>query len=188
MTWIDAIITNIKELFTLLSPVRIIRSYQRGVVFRKGIPHRVMQPGWNWMWPLKYEVMEIVGVNEETRNLLSQSVTTSDDVSVTFSVNLVFIITNAELYYTAVYSFEQSIDSVAMVHLHKRARGLTWEQLRSDEHLTKLEDSLKGTLTTKIKKWGAEIVTVGFTDVVRSKSFRLFGDPGEQMRNRFSAL
>lgn len=185
MTWIDAIITNLKALVTLLSPVRVIRSYQRGVVFRKGIPHRVMQPGWNWCWPLMFEVVEAVGVNEETRNLLSQSVTTSDDVSATFSVNLVFIITDATKYYTEVYSFEQSIDAVAMTHLHKRARALTWAELRSDEQLTKLEASLKGTLTTRVQKWGAEIVSVGFTDMVRTRQFRLFGDPGESMRNRF---
>lgn len=186
MTWIDAIISNLLAIVTYVSPIRICRSYQRLVIFRWGIPHRVGQPGLNWVWPFKIEVSEVTGVNEETRNLLSQSVTTADGTAVTFSCNLCFIVVDPTLYYTAVYNFEQSIDALSMTHLHARTRKLSWEMLRTDEALSELERSLKGTLTTKVKKWGVEMISVGFTDLVPSRAYRFFGDSGTQsMRNDF---
>jgi hypothetical protein len=67
------------------------------------------------------------------------------------------------------------MEGLAMVHLAQKVRDYTWPELVA--HQKDLERSLKNTLTTRVKKWGVEIVEVGLTDLVRSRSYRLFGDP-----------
>lgn len=175
MSWIEALVANIKELFAFLAPFRIIKIYERGVVLRFGIPHRVMEPGWNWLWPFKIEDVAEVVVVEQTMDLMVQSVTTTDDVSATFSVNLVYCVSDPVAYHTAVTDFDRSAEGYARLHLAKRVRDKTWRDLLDDQKA--LEASLKGTLSTRLKPWGAEVVDVGFTDLTRAKPFRLFQDP-----------
>ena len=180
MTWIDAIIANLKELLLWFAPFRIIKVYERGVVLRWGIPHRVMAPGFNLMIPFRVEHVEEVIVVEQTMDLMVQSITTTDDVSVTLSVNVVYCVTDPTLYHTAVSDFERSAEGYARIHLSQRARDKTWKELLADQK--KLETSLEGTLSTRLAKWGAEVVSLGFTDLTRAKPFRMFTDPASAQK------
>ena len=180
MNWVDAIISNIKELAGFFAFFKVMRVYERGVVFRWGVPHRVLPPGFNWIVPFRIEQVEEVTVSEETMDLMVQSITTTDDVSVTFSVNIVFYVTDPILYYTKVNDFNRSAEGHARIHLAQRARALTWAELLSQQKA--LETSLSGTLTTRLKGWGAEVITVGFTDLTKARTFRFFSDPAAAMK------
>ena len=180
MSWIDAIIANLKELVAFLSPIGVVRVFERGVVLRLGIPKREQQPGLRWHWPFGVEDVVLITVVEETMDLMVQSITTKDDISVTFSANLVFCVTNATLYHTAVTDFEKSVEGYARIHLSQRARERTWTDLLVDQR--KLETSLEGTLSTRLRRWGAEVVSLGFTDLTRARTFRLFADPNSTMK------
>lgn len=180
MSWIDALVTNFKELLAWCLPFRVIKVYERGVVMRWGIPHRVMEEGFRWRIPFGVEeVVEIVVV-EQTMDLIIQSITTKDDVSVSLSVNFVYCVTDPVKYHTAVTDFERSAEGYARIHLSQRARERTWADLLADQR--KLERSLEGTLTTCLGGWGAEVVRLGFTDLTRARAFRLFADSGTQQR------
>lgn len=175
MSWVDALIANFKELVAFVAPFSVIQVYERGVVKRFGIPHRVQEPGFRLHWSCGVEEVVRVVVVEETMDLMVQSITTKDDVSVTFSVNLVFYVTDPTLYHTAVTDFNRSVEGYARIHLSQRARDKVWVDLLADQR--KLESSLEGTLSTRLAKWGAEVVSAGFTDMTRAKPFRLFSDP-----------
>ncbi len=179
MSWIEALVTNIKELVAFLAPFRVIQSYERGVVMRLGIPHRVMEPGLNWRWPLNIERVTEINVVEQTMDLMVQSITTADDVSATFSVNLVYCVSDPIAYHTAVSDFERSAEAYARIHLSQRARDKAWKDLLADQK--KLEQSLEGTLSTRLKPWGAEVVSVGFTDLTRARPIRLFSEPNKSL-------
>lgn len=177
MSWIDAIISNLKELVAFFAPFRIIKVYERGVVLRFGVPHRVMEPGWNWLWPLNIEYVQEIVVVEQTMDLMVQSITTKDDISATFSVNLVYCVVDPTLYHTAVTDFDRSAEGYARLHLAKRVREKSWAELLEDQKA--LEASLKGTLSTRLAKWGAEVVDAGFTDLTKARPYRLFMDPSK---------
>jgi hypothetical protein len=94
-------------------------------------------------------------------------------------VNVGYRITDIVLHWQNVQDFTASIHGAAMTHLAARVRKATLEELESDEGLAKLEDSCKGTLTTRFKKWGAECYSVGFTNFAEiSRPHRFFGDSG----------
>jgi membrane protease subunit HflK len=179
VSWIEALVTNIKELVAFLAPFRVIQSYERGVVMRLGIPHRVMEPGPRWRLPFNIERVTEINVVEQTMDLMVQSITTSDDVSATFSVNLVYCVSDPIAYHTAVSDFERSAEAYARIHLSQRARDKTWKELLADQK--KLESSLEGTLSTRLAKWGAEVVSVGFTDLTRARPIRLFSEPTKSL-------
>jgi len=95
----------------------------------------------------------------------------------------VYTVADPMLYHTAVADFDKSVEGYARIHLSQRARDRTWKELLADQK--KLEASLEGTLTTRLAKWGADVVSVGFTDLTRAKVFRMFSDPASAQRGLF---
>ena len=157
-----------------LVPFKIVRSYERAVRFWLGKPGGELAPGFWWTFP-GLLTMEVVDTRSDTSNLPTQSVTTSDGRSVTFSANVEFSITDAVAYVTGVQQFDFSLTNVAMSHLAKRVRAWTWDELVTEQR--QLELSLRDTMTTRAKRWGVTIHDVGITDLTCAKTMRFYGVP-----------
>ncbi|RTL04091.1 MAG: SPFH domain-containing protein [Acidimicrobiia bacterium] len=162
------------ENIAALVPFRIVRSYQRGVRFWLGAEGREVEPGFWWIVP-GLLTLELVDTRADTTNLPTQSVTTSDGKSVTFSANVEFSITDPVAYVIGVQQFDTSLTNVAMSHLAKRVRAWTWDELVTEQRA--LELSLRDTMTTRAKKWGVTIHDVGITDLTCARTLRFYGDP-----------
>lgn len=157
-----------------LVPFKIVRSYQRAVRFWLGKPGKELGQGFWWTIPGLLTI-EVVDVRDDTANLPTQSVTTSDGKSVTFSANVRFSITDAVAYVTTVQQFDFSLTNIAMSHLAKRVRDNTLSDLLAEQR--QLESSLRDTMTTRAKRWGVTIHEVGLTDLTCAKTMRFYGDP-----------
>lgn len=173
MTWIEAIFSRIGQLW----PWRKVQAWQMGVrttfVPFRGVRVNVMAPGIVRAIPF-FDDIEIRDVQEDTDNLLTQSVTTKDDVAVTFSANFAYQIEDVRAAVMNVRDFSSSLRDVGMMHLSERIRDQTWAELRDGQK--DLERSLRGTLETRAKKWGVGITRVGITDLVKARQFRHFGE------------
>jgi regulator of protease activity HflC (stomatin/prohibitin superfamily) len=110
----------------------------------------------------------------QVMDLLSQSIMTKDNQAVSFSVNIEYEIEDPTKNILGVHNFESSLEAACRIHLARRVRELSWNELI--EKQSWLEDRLTETLTTRAKRWGAKINEVGFTDLTRSKTLRLLGD------------
>lgn len=167
---IQAILANLAQLL----PWRIIMSYRMGVRWTWGKNPVKLEPGFHWCWWLMHTVDTVFSV-EEVIDLPTQSLVTKDGKTVCFSVNIGLVVRDPVMYYCAVQDFDASTRGLAMTHLAERVRTQDYEDLVRD--LKKLEDSLKGTLTTRFKVWGTEVTRVGFTDFVQTRQqIRLFQD------------
>lgn len=174
----DLIAANLEPLL----PWRVIYSYERGVAWRWGVNPRPLNPGIHLRIPLR-DSIEKTNAAEEVRNLPTQSVVTRDGKAVVFSVNFGFIVDDPVKYFCGVQDFDASVEALAMTHLAKRVRSMDYTELTGLNEdlrngLDELEKSLRSTLTTKLKEWGARCTQVGFTDFVESGAqVRLFQDP-----------
>lgn len=166
---VEIILQNLMELM----PFRIIMSYQKGVRWTMGQNPKELAPGFHWCLPLRHSV-EIVSCAEEFQNLPTQSVTTQDGKQICFSANIGYRITDAVAYFCEVQDFDKAVSALAMTHLAERVREKDYAWLVANQR--DLERSLRGTLETRLKVWGAEVTKVGFTDYVQARQFRLFQD------------
>lgn len=121
-----------------------------------------------------FQRIEKESVVGQVMDLLSQTVMTKDGKQVSFSVNIEYEIDDIESNMTKVHAFHESLEASCRIHLARRVRELTYDELIEKQGW--LEASLKGTLTTRARKWGTKIVDVGFTDLAVSKAFRILGD------------
>lgn len=171
-TFISIVFNNLMALM----PFVIVRSYQAGVRWHFGKNPMALAPGIHFkIWV--YHQVEISDVTDEFIELPIQSVITKDNKLVCFSANVGYRIADVVKHWQNVQDFVASTHGAAMTHLAKRVRESTLAELESGEGLKKLEDSLKGTLTTKFKDWGTDVFAVGFTNFAEvSRQYRFFGD------------
>lgn len=165
---------------TELQPIRIVRSYEQGVYFLNGqvsrwkpdAPEMALSGGVYAIVPF-FDAIEIVNCQEDALDLPVQSITTTCGKQVSLSANVIYRVTDAVLWFTAVADFNENIQRLATRHIMARVREWSWAELCAEQK--ELERSLKGTLETKAKRWGVEILDVGFDTLVQARQFRLFG-------------
>lgn len=168
MSWIQAIFDFLHQFW----PLRIVNSYQKGVRFKLGQDTEELGTGWYFFIPFFWSI-EVVHTVPDVMDLGVHSITTRDDVTVTFSANVAYEIVDARLMYTKVQDFSLSLARLAEGHLATKIRDLDYRELIDTQK--KLEESLERTLTTKAKGWGVLISDVWITDLVKTKQYRLFG-------------
>jgi len=151
--------------------LRVVLSYEGGVRFILGRPPQRLGPGWYLFIPFFMKV-ETLALCEDVVDLPVQSITTADNKTVTFSANIAFIITDPLAHYTNVQDFSESFSRAACGHLALKIREWTWEELHQGQK--KLEASLKGTLTTRVERWGVQIIECRLTDCALTRQYRLF--------------
>ena len=171
MSWLELLAHYLRQVW----PLWIVKSFQQGIRFRNGRDVALLRPGvyFAWWW---FEEIEAVNVVPRVINLPSQTITTKDGKTVTFSANVEFHIENARAYYCAVYDADHSLRNAAMGHLARKIREWTLDELQT--HQSDLERSLERTLTTYVKDWGVVIRDVRLTDLTASRGYRLFADQG----------
>lgn len=164
-----------------LLPWRMIFDYERGVRWTLGRWPKALKPGvrlciWGMHRVDQFSVVERI-VKLETQSVFTKKSETEEAASVCFVVNVGIEIDNPVWYATKVHDFEDSLKDLAMSHLASRVRGKTLSELAGEGGLADLEASLKGTLTTRLTKWGAVVTHVGFTNFVPvTQQVRLFQD------------
>ncbi len=153
---------------------RLIEVWQGGCRFRRGVPEsKPLGAGVWFYWPI-IDRIEVIAIRPSYLDLPTQSVTTADGRTVTFSANVCYEISNAVLAYTEVHDLEHFIIRAAMGHLHGKIHDWTHADLMA--HLKDLEKSLESTLETRTKKWGVRILDVKLTDMVQTRTYRLYSD------------
>lgn len=184
-TLVDIIANNLLALL----PIKIIHPYERGVMFTFGhaltfrqwlaikrgkeVTPGQLEPGLHFFFPY-FQSITVVHVVPEVVNLPTQSLTTTDGHHISFSANIEFEVHDAFAMYCGVQDFQNSLVNLAMNHLAYRVREWSWAELLTGQK--DLERSMKDTLTTRVKKWGVTILSVGITDMVETQTYRVYGD------------
>lgn len=173
MNWLEALLSRLEQLW----PWTRIKPWQRAVrstyIPWGGVRVSVLSPGIaRHLW--FFDQIEARDVQEDSVNLATQSVTTKDDIAVTFSASFMYEIEDVQASVFNVREFSSSLQDLSLMHLSERVRSWTWVELLDRQK--DLEDSLRGTLTTRAKKWGVRITKCGMTDLVKARQFRLFGE------------
>lgn len=175
MTWVDAILSRIAELW----PFARVRTWEQGVRFRywpwlDDVTVESVGPGiWFAFW--WFEEVLVESVVQQTHNLPTQSITTKDDVAVSFSMNFLYEVIDIQAKAQKVHDFDESLVNLAMIHLAKRVRRVPWTYLR--DHQATLERSIRKALDKPCANWGVRIIEVGLTDLVKARQTRWFSDP-----------
>ncbi|HXR06391.1 MAG TPA: SPFH domain-containing protein, partial [Candidatus Acidoferrum sp.] len=153
----------ILAIIILPNAVRILREYERGVIFRLGKLLGAKGPGLVFLIPL-VDKMVRMDLRVITINVAKQEVMTRDNVPVTVDAVIYFMIMDSEAAVVKVENYLQATSLIAQTTLRS-----VLGQSELDELLAK-RDKINATLQEIIDRhtspWGVKVTAVEVRDVV----------------------
>jgi regulator of protease activity HflC (stomatin/prohibitin superfamily) len=149
-------------LYFLASAIRILKEYERGVVFRLGRIIPVRGPGLVLIWPVIDKLIK-VSLRTVTFDVPSQDIITRDNITVKVNAVVYFRVMDPEKAITAVEDFFYATSQIAQTTLRS-----ILGQSQLDELLTNREQlnaELQKVIDLQTEPWGVKVTTVEVKNV-----------------------
>jgi regulator of protease activity HflC (stomatin/prohibitin superfamily) len=142
--------------------VRIVRQYEKGVVFRLGRLRGARAPGLRLIIPL-VDVMHKVSLRIITAPIQSQGIITRDNVSVDVSAVAYYRVVDAVKSVLAIENVRAAIDQIAQTTLRKVVGQHTLDQTLAETDVINLD--IRRILDETTAEWGVEVTLVELKDI-----------------------
>jgi len=161
-TVIVIIVVVIVLLVLAVSSVRVVKQYERGVLFRLGRALGARQPGLRLIIPL-VDVLHRVSLRIVTLPIQSQGIITQDNVTVDVSAVAYFRVVDAVKSVVAIENVREAIDQIAQTTLRKVVGQHTLDQILSETDKINLD--IRKILDVSTVEWGVEVTLVELKDI-----------------------
>ncbi|MDO9172449.1 MAG: slipin family protein [bacterium] len=149
-------------LFVLANSLRVLREYERGVIFRLGRLQRVKGPGLILLIPLVDRMVK-VSLRIIPMDVPPQDVITKDNVSVKVNAVIYFKVVSPEMAIVGVEDYLYATSQVAQTTLRSVMGQVEMDDLLSERN--KLNLQIREIIDKATEPWGVEVSTVEIKDV-----------------------
>lgn len=148
--------------FLVISSIRQINQYERGVKFTLGKFSSVMQPGWRIIWPIVQSYQK-VDIRVKAVDVPDQNAITRDNVSVRVNAVIYYKVSEAEKAIIEVEDFRYAISQYAQTTMRNIVGEVTLDELLSSRD--KIADRIREIVDKETDAWGLQVSNVELKDV-----------------------
>ncbi len=156
------IVTGVLFVALLVLAVRIVKQYERGVLFRLGRVQGLREPGLRLIIPF-VDIMRRVSLRIVTMPIQSQGIITRDNVSVDVSAVAYFRVIDAVKSVVAIEDVYAAIDQIAQTTLRKVVGQHTLDETLSETD--SINSDIREILDVSTLDWGVEVTLVELKDI-----------------------
>src|SRR6266516_2165340 len=156
------IVLAVLVLLGLALSVRIVKQYERGVLFRLGRVIGVREPGLTLIVPL-IDVLRRVSLRIVTMPIQSQGIITRDNVSVGVSAVAYYQVVDATKSVVAIENVAAAINQIAQTTLRKVVGQHTLDETLAETDRINID--IKTILDVATEDWGVEVTLVELKDI-----------------------
>jgi regulator of protease activity HflC (stomatin/prohibitin superfamily) len=156
------IIVILLALVVLALAVRVVRQYERGVLFRLGRVVGVRNPGLRLLIPV-VDVLHRVSLRIVTMPIQSQGIITRDNVSVDVSAVAYFRVVDAVKSVVAIENVRAAINQIAQTTLRKVVGQHTLDETLAETN--RINTDIREILDVTTVDWGVEVTLVELKDI-----------------------
>ena len=149
-------------LIVLALAVRIVKQYERGVLFRLGRVIGSREPGLRLLIPV-VDVLHRVSLRIVTMPIQSQGIITRDNVSVDVSAVAYFRVIDAVKSVVAIENVHAAINQIAQTTLRKVVGQHTLDETLSETN--RINTDIREILDVTTVDWGVEVTLVELKDI-----------------------
>ncbi|WP_290898571.1 slipin family protein [Ferroglobus sp.] len=153
----------------LLSGIRIVKEYERGVIFRLGRLVGARGPGIFYVIPI-LESMQVVDLRTVTYDVPPQEVVTRDNVTVRVNAVVYYRVVDPEKAITEVYDYKFATAQIAQTTLRSVIGQAELDELLSERE--KLNLKLQQIIDEATDQWGIKVSAVEIKDVELPKEMQ----------------
>ena len=148
--------------FLAISGIKILREYERAVIFRLGRLVRARGPGIIYVIPLVEKMMR-VDLRTLTMDVPPQDVITRDNVSIKVSAVLYFRVIDPNRAITQVQNYLFASSQLAQVTLRSTCGQALLDELLAERE--KINTRIQEILDSQTEPWGIKVVLVELKDI-----------------------
>ena len=160
--WVTALAVLALVVVILALSVRVVRQYERGVLFRFGRLKGVREPGLRLIIPLA-DVLTKVSLRIVTMPIQSQGIITRDNVSIDVAGVAYFRVVDAEKAVIAIEDVDAAINQIAQTTLRNVVGRHTLDQALSETDAINV--SIREILDRTTAEWGVVVTLVELKDI-----------------------
>ena len=157
-----ALVVVLLILLYLLASVRILRQYERGVVFLLGRFAGVRGPGLTLIF-IPILQMVRVSLRTVTMQIPSQKIITRDNVSIDIAAVAYYHVTDPEKSVIAIENVYNAISQISQTTVRNVVGRFSLDQLLSDT--ASINDQIKNVIDLHTEPWGSQVTAVEIKDI-----------------------
>lgn len=142
--------------------IRIIQQYQTGVVFSLGKLDRVLQPGFNFIFPF-IENVHVVDMRVVTADIPHQQAITKDNVPVSVNGVLFFKVLDATKAIVNVQDYAYAVSQYAQTALRDVIGQMTLDETLAERE--QIGKQIEEIVEKESRAWGIEVTNIKMQDI-----------------------
>ena len=147
----------------LLISVRVLRQYERGVVFTLGKFAGVRGPGLTLIF-VPVQTMTRVSLRTVTMQIPSQKIITKDNVSIDIAAVAYYHVTDPERSVIAIENVYNAINQISQTTVRNVVGRFSLDQLLADT--AGINEQIKDVIDGHTEPWGTQVTAVEIKDIV----------------------
>ncbi|MGW2208004.1 slipin family protein [Streptomyces sp. NPDC001781] len=163
------VVVGLVALAALAMAVRVVKQYEKGVLFRFGRLVGTRSPGLRFIIPF-VDTLHRVSLRVVTMPIQSQGIITKDNVSVDVSAVAYFRVVDAVKSVIAIENVNSAIDQIAQTTLRKVVGQHTLDETLSETDRINLD--IRQILDITTAEWGVEVTLVELKDIQLPESMK----------------
>ena len=149
-------------LVLILSSIRQIDEYERGIKFTRGKFSSIMNPGWNIVLPI-FQSFKKVDIRTKAVDVPEQDAITKDNVSVRINAVIYYKIFDASKAILAVENFYYAVSQLAQTTMRNAVGEVNLDELLSERET--ISDNICAIIDKATDPWGIKVENVELKDV-----------------------
>jgi len=149
-------------LFVIISGLRTIQQYEKGVVFRLGKIVGIKEPGLNWVIPF-IDLVRKVDFRTVTMPITPQKIITKDNVSVDISAVAYYKIVDGIKSIVAIENVMLAINQIAQTSIRNIVGRFQLDEILSEREAINKE--IAAVLDARTEEWGVVVSIVEIKDI-----------------------
>jgi regulator of protease activity HflC (stomatin/prohibitin superfamily) len=147
----------------LIAGLKVIKEYQRAVIFRLGRLTGTRGPGLIYVVPI-FERMVRVGLRTVTMNIPSQKIITKDNVSIDIAAVAYYHVVDAQKSVVAIENVHDAVNQISQTTVRNVVGQFMLDQFLSQT--VDINERIKNVIDVHTEPWGIQVTAVEIKDVI----------------------
>lgn len=180
------IIIGIIVVIVVMSFVRQINQYERGIVLTMGKFSSIRGPGWTLILPI-FQSMQKVDIRIKTVDVPSQEAITKDNIPVNINAVIYYQVSDPQKAVLDVENFYYAVNQLAQITMRNVVGSVTLEELLRDR--SQISEQIKKIVDLATDPWGIKAGNVDLKDITIPENLkRTIAKVAEAERERKASI
>ncbi|MBQ3307945.1 MAG: slipin family protein [Bacilli bacterium] len=172
--------------FVLLTSIKQINQYERGILFTCGKFSKVLNPGWRIILPI-FQSFKKVDIRTLAVDVPAQEAITKDNVSIKINAVIYYKIFDAGKAICEVQNYYYAVSQLAQTTMRNVVGSVTLDELLSERE--KISDGICQVIDKATDPWGIKVENVELKDVSLPEEMqRVIAKAAEAEREKIAIL